>query len=94
MYSKNDKRRLYWLIEQYINNKITIKKFEDEFYLSYDLEINYSDLSPLEEKEFSELANIISRYSEFDSDHKLDIKAFTTEEEVREIAERVYKNLK
>ena len=94
MYSKDDKKRLYWLIEQYINNKITIKEFEDEFYLSYDLEINYNDLSPLEEKEFSELANIISRYSEFDSDHKLDIKAFTTEEEVREIAERVYKNLK
>ena len=94
MYSKDDKRRLYWLIEQYINTKIKIKEFEDEFYLSYDLEINYNDLSPLEEKEFSELANTVSRYSEFDSDHKLDIKAFTTEEEVREMAERVYKNLK
>ena len=42
MYEKNDKRRVYWLIDLYLAGKIDDKTFCDEFYYSYDLEITAS----------------------------------------------------
>ena len=48
MFKKNDKRRLYWLLDQYLTGKITERIFYDEFYYSYDLELDYSTLTELE----------------------------------------------
>ncbi len=53
MFKRNDKRRLYWLIDQYILGKINDRTFCDEFYYSYDLEMDYSTLTGLEYKLFS-----------------------------------------
>ena len=41
MYEKNDKRRVYWLIDLYLAGKIDDKTFCDEFYYSYGLEMDY-----------------------------------------------------
>ena len=44
MYEKNDKRRVYWLIDLYLAGKIDDKTFCDEFYYSYGLEMDGSTL--------------------------------------------------
>lgn len=82
MYEKKDKRRLYWLIDKYLNDQIDERTFCDEFYYSYSLELNHEELTDIERKMFSELDLVVSRFSEFGSDHELDINAFSTVEEL------------
>lgn len=94
MYNKNDKRRLYWLMEQYLSGKISERFFCDEFYYSYDLELNYDDLSSLEKNCFSELNKVTSRFSEFEEDHKLDTKAFFSKSDLEGAIRFTYKRLK
>lgn len=84
MFEKNDKKRVYWLIDQYLSGKINAKVFCDEFYYSYDLEINSKSLTELEHKAFSDLSTVAGRFSEFEEDHKNCPKAFFTEEELRQ----------
>ncbi|WP_256002774.1 colicin immunity domain-containing protein [Pedobacter deserti] len=86
MYEKSDKRRLYWLINKYLNNEIDERTFCDEFYYSYSLELNNEELTDIERKMFYELDLVVSRFSEFESDHELDINAFSTVEELRKKA--------
>ena len=83
MFEKDDKRRLYWLMDSYLSGKIDERTFCDEYYYSYDLEVDYKELSSIEEKAFSELSAVSSRFSEFEEDHKLDAKAFSTVEELK-----------
>lgn len=61
MFKKKDKRRIYWLINQYIYGKINAKSFCDEYYVSY-FEVDRNTFTELEEKEFSELSEITSRF--------------------------------
>ena len=82
MYDKKDKRQLYWLIDSSLSGKIDLSTFCDEFYYSYDLELDKGSLSTLEASLFEELNSTASRFSKYDSDHKLDSKAFSTEEEL------------
>lgn len=84
MYEKNDKKRLYWLIDQYLLDKIDEPTFCDEFYYSYDLEINNDMLSESEQQAFSDLSKVSSRFSQYEEDHKLDANAFSTVKELRE----------
>ncbi|TLU98951.1 magnesium and cobalt transport protein CorA [Dyadobacter luticola] len=84
MFEKNDKRRLYWLIDQYLLGQMTERDFCDEFYYSYSLEISDNDLTELEKRNFSELDKIASRYSEFEEDHKSYPKAFYTATQLKE----------
>jgi len=86
MYAKNDKRRLFWLMKCYLDGLISESTFCDEFYYSYDLEIRRSS-NTLCQKEFSlfeELDAISSRYSPYQSDHKLDPQAFTTKQQLKD----------
>lgn len=83
MYLKNDKRRLYWLMKEYLSGKINEQVFCDEFYYSYSLEIDKNSFSELEVKVFEGLDEVSSRFSEFESDHKLDPKAFYNEEQLK-----------
>ena len=94
MFKKNDKRRLYWLLNQYTSGKITERIFCDEFYSSFDLEINYSTLTELEYKLFSELGLVAGRFSEYEEDHKLDPKAFYTTDQLKEKIVDTKKKLK
>lgn len=84
MYDKSDKRRLYWLIDQYLSSKIDEAAFCDEFYLSYDLEINNETLTAIERQVFKELSKVSSRFSQYAEDHKLDAKAFSTIQELKQ----------
>lgn len=84
MYEKNDKRRLYWLVDEYISNRINESVFCDEYYFSYNMEINQADLLDYEKDQFESISKIASRFSEFEEDHKLDAKAFSSSQELRE----------
>lgn len=68
MFEKNDKRRIYELIEMYLQGKIDAWNFCNEFYVSYDLEVDSNTLTALEEQTFSELSSISSRYTKFEKD--------------------------
>ncbi|RQO30394.1 magnesium and cobalt transport protein CorA [Taibaiella sp. KBW10] len=83
MYDKNDKRRLYWLIDQYLSGKINEPVFCNEFYYSYDLEVNNDILTDMEKVAFAELSKVSSRFSQYEEDHKLNPSAFSTAEELR-----------
>ncbi|TCN60928.1 magnesium and cobalt transport protein CorA [Flavobacterium circumlabens] len=84
MYRKNDKRRLYWLIDEYILGKINESTFCDEYYYSYDLEIDNSTFTHNEKYIFSELSKVTSRFSQYEEDHILDSKAFSSIDELRQ----------
>jgi hypothetical protein len=84
MYDKNDKRRLYWLLDQYLFGKIDEAPFCDEFYYSYDLEIDVETLNEKEKQAFSELSTVSSRFSQYEEDHKLDVHAFSTVQELKQ----------
>jgi hypothetical protein len=95
MYDKRDKRRIYWLIDEYLFGKINEQIFCDEFYYCYDLELNHGTLTEIESKSFSELSEVSSRFSQFDEDYKLDASAFVNVIELRkkivEIKEKLQK---
>ena len=93
MYDKSDKKRLYWLIDEYLSHRISEPVFCDEFYLSYGLGVDPNILSEKEKKSFLELYEVSSRFSEFEDDHKLDPRAFSTVIELREKILEVKKNL-
>jgi hypothetical protein len=84
MYDKNDKRRLYWLIDKYLLGKINESTFCDEFYYSYNLEIDSRVLNDIEQQAFSELGKVTSRFSQYEEDHKLDALAFSTVKELKQ----------
>jgi len=83
MYKNNDKRRLYWLINKYLLNEIDESTFCNEFYYSYDLEINVDVFTDNEKIFFSELNEITSRFSQYEEDHMMDSKAFSDIDELK-----------
>ncbi len=89
MYQKSDKRFLYYIIDLYLRGEIDESTFCDELYYSYVLEIDESTLTSVENKIFSELEAITSRFSEFEEDYQMDSKAFATKDEVRKEINRV-----
>lgn len=84
MFEKNDKRYIYNLIDDYLENKIDEVALCDGMYFSYVHEIDESTLSDVESEAFSKLEMITKRFSKFEEDHKLDSKAFSTKDEVRQ----------
>lgn len=83
MFEKNDKRRLYQLMNMYLSDTISSKVFCDEFYYSYDLEVSDDDLTEFEQKAFSELSKISDRFSEFEEDLVKYPDTYYNEEELR-----------
>jgi hypothetical protein len=84
MVSKDDKRRLYQLIDMFLSKQITAPVFCNEFYYSYDLEIDYNTLSPIEYTAFSELGKVSSRFSQFEEDLEKYPGVYYSEEELKE----------
>lgn len=84
MFEYNDKRRLYWLIDQYLLHKMPIWEFENEYYKSYCLETNLDTLSEEEEKAFNALADVATRFSYFEEDHKNHPGVYYTFEELHQ----------
>ncbi len=84
MYKKDDKRRLYWLINQYLLGKIDESTFCNKFYYSYDLEVDSNTLTDIEKVVFAELDQVSCRFSQYEEDQKLDPRAFSTVKELKQ----------
>lgn len=94
MFEKNDKRRLPRIMDMYLSGEIDAKTFCDEYYYSYDLEIDSNDLTDLEKLVYSELSSVSSRFSPYPEDHSGLPHGFNTEEELRKKIEETKEKLK
>ena len=83
MYERTDKRRIYQLINMYLAEKIDEATFCNEFYCSYDLELDYDNLTNEEHQVLSELGKFASRFSEFYEDIKKYPGVYYTKNELR-----------
>lgn len=70
MYEKTDKRRIYQLIDMYLSGGIKESDFCNEFYYSYDLELDCDTLTEDERKAFDDLSKTVDWFSEFEEDIK------------------------
>lgn len=64
----NDIKDLYQLIWNYHDGKIDIDCFTNNFTITFNIDIDYDQLSEMEYKLFEELAYITSRYSPFEEE--------------------------
>ena len=101
MKERSLKERIYWYINLLLKGEIDCSSFADSFYSAFDLRLSFyeeeevpSDLSELEEFEFSKLGQIVSRCSPFQEDHKLYPGVYYTEEGVKEAARNALGNIK
>jgi hypothetical protein len=83
VFEKNDKRRLYQLMDMYLKGTITASVFCDEFYYSYDLELDDAIFTDLERQAFSDLSTLVGRFSPYEEDHLGLPHGFYTEAELR-----------
>lgn len=81
MFKKNDKRRLYWLIE--LSEQINGWTFCNDYYYSYSLDIKSDDLTDIEKSAFSELDKISSRYTDVQEDLVKYPDTYYNEEELK-----------
>lgn len=93
MHERTPKERLYWLIELLQHNEIELPRFCDEFSYTYNIDLDYDELTELESEMFRNLTDVTSRFSPFEEDHKLDPKAFSKVEDVREMIKKVVNKL-
>ncbi len=93
MFETKNKYALYFLIELYLKHAITARTFCDEFYYLYDLEIDLNDLNEQEQFIYDDLSIIVSRFSEFESDHKMCPNAFYTKEDLENKVREAYSKL-
>lgn len=82
IYPKDDKRRLYQLMYMYLNGQLVAWDFCTEFFKSYVIGLNKSDLDEVEHKYFGELDEVSQRFSSFEEDLKIP-HAFFNEEQLK-----------
>ena len=80
-----EKEQLWYLINGLLDGSYDIKSFCSEFTRIYDLEVDYDQLTELENNEFEELCEMAGRFS--DDEEELKIPHMYVSEE--EIIERV-----
>lgn len=93
MRERTPKERLYWLLDLYKNNKINTNEFCSEFHVTYDHDLDYEDLTSIEDELFEDLSRSASRFSERDEDHILYPNVYSTEYEVRSKIQRILTEL-
>lgn len=93
MHEKNDKRRIYQLIDLYLSDRISTSTFCYEFYCAYDLELNFESLSKDEYIALYNLSEVTIRFSEFEKDIKNYPGVYSTNEDVRKQAEKTKEKL-
>ncbi len=93
MLARTDKRRIYQLIEQYSSGKINESTFCNEFYYSYDLELDYETLLKDEYEEFYNLSLVTRRFCESEEDIKKHPGVYTTKDELNQIVKQTKLNL-
>ena len=83
MYAVDDKNFLYWLMEQYLSGSISATKFCDLYYKSYDLEVDSSSFTPMEDQVFSELGVVAGRFTDIQEDLKKYHGTYFNEKQLR-----------
>lgn len=78
------KERLYWLMELLIRKEIETSKFCDEFYQTYEHDLN-EDLSDIEKTLFMEISHKGSRFSEFHEDYLQYPGVYVTDLDIRSL---------
>jgi hypothetical protein len=84
MFENQDKKKLYWLIDQYLSNKMSARDFCSNYHVCYDVELDLNSITTLEKQLFSELSIIAGRFSPYDQDHKNFPNVFYTENELKQ----------
>ncbi len=82
MLKKDDKRILYWLIDQYISKELDAWGFCQQYGECYNIEIDYDSLSQEEYDYFSKLNVVAVRFSKFEDDFKNYPGVYYTEQEL------------
>jgi hypothetical protein len=85
MIERTPKERLYWLMDLLINNKIGPTDFCNEFYNTYENEVDDQDLSKEEKEMFMIVSQKGSRYSEFEEELKKYPKVYISKNELLNI---------
>ena len=88
----NAKEKLYFLLKEFKEGRYDTSTFCDLFTITYDIEVDYEELSALENKLFGELSVITARYSPFEEDLKIR-NVYYDEQKVRSEVERVLNTL-
>lgn len=78
----------------YLSGKVDESTFCDEFYYSYDIELDYDTLNTNEEQAFFELSEIVSRFSDSKEDHQKYPGIYYTQEDLRQQILETKKRLK
>jgi hypothetical protein len=94
MIERTPKERLYWLMHLLINNKIRPTDFCNEFYNTYEHEVDDKDLSKDEKELFMVVSQKGSRYSEFEEELKKYPKVYISKNELLNIVTDAYRKLK
>jgi hypothetical protein len=84
MFNKNDKKRLFWLIDQYLMDAINAWDFCSQFHDNYGVSLDLSTLTQDERKIFSELSTVAGRFSPYEEDHQNLPGVYYTEEELKQ----------
>lgn len=77
------KQELYYLLKAYKRDEYDINTFCDVYLDMFYPDRPVNELSEFELEKFNGLAEIISRYSQYEEEHKLYPNVFSTEKEVR-----------
>jgi hypothetical protein len=93
MYSNCDKKKIYWLINQYAMGNIDADIFCDEYHECYDLELNLDTLTEMESRLFSELSTIAGRFTSFQEDLEKYPGTYFDEKQLKEKINQIKKNL-
>ena len=83
MYDITDKQRLYWLIDQYLSNKINETMFCNEFHDFFVNEMDHKVLTNVEFDVFYDLSDVSQRFSDDEESFKL-WSGFVTAKQLRE----------
>jgi hypothetical protein len=78
---RTPKERLYWLLELYKKNEISISIFCDEFHQTYDHDL-IEELTDEEAKLFRDLSHCAARFSDGKEDVKLYPNVYTSAETI------------
>jgi len=70
IFARSDKRRVYWLINQYLSNRLNAYDFCDDYYMCFGRELNSDNLTSTEYKAFFDLSNITNYFSDDENDLK------------------------
>jgi hypothetical protein len=94
MFENTNKKQLYWLIDQYLSDKMNVWDFSNKYHACYDVELNLDCLSKKEDKLFDDLSLVAGRFSPYKEDHIAHPGFFYTEEELRKKVAEVKECLK